>query len=393
MFYLLRRDSHCGVFLFKFDAVLKLLYITNGITGSGGLERVLSVKASMLADLYEYQVHILVLNESSTTRPFFRFSEKIIRHSIAADGGVFQYWKTYSTGIKTKVKEINPDVISVCDDGLKGFFVPRILNSNIPVIYERHVSQQVIIHDSNENFLWKILKKISVTVMKKLASGFDAFILLTEGNREEWPPLENIKIIPNPLSFFPVDDASLINKKVIAVGKQSCQKAYDDLLRIWSLLKNRKGWTLEIYGKQEQQEYLEELAEKLQIRESVNFHEPSKNIEEKFKDSSIFAFPSRYEGFGMVLIEAMSSGLPVVSFDCPYGPGDIITDNEDGFLIKKRDFTIFAEKLDLLMKDEHLRIKMGSIGRENAKRYLPETIVVRWDDLFKSLLKNKKVKS
>lgn len=100
---------------------MKLLYITNGINGSGGLERVLSIKASGFAEKQGYDVHILGLNQGNE-KPFYEFSPKIKFESILVAGNPLQYWKSYIKGIQNVVDEIQPDIISVCDDGLKGFF-------------------------------------------------------------------------------------------------------------------------------------------------------------------------------------------------------------------------------------------------------------------------------
>ena len=109
-------------------------------------------------------------------------------------------------------------------------------------------------------------------------------------------------------------------------------------------------------------------------------------MEEKYAESSIFVLSSRYEGFGMVLIEAMSFGIPCVSFDCNYGPSDIIKDGEDGFLIKNGDEKDFAQKLQELMRDENLRKEMGEKARVNVERFLPEHVVKKWDELFKKIV-------
>src|SRR5690606_404823 len=119
----------------------------------------------------------------------------------------------------------------------------------------------------------------------------------------------------------------------------------------------------------------------------VSFFEPVKNIEEKYLGSSVFAFSSRFEGFGMVLIEAMACGVPCVSFDCPCGPADIIRDGEDGFLVENGDVDGFTKRLLELIEDESLRVEMGRKAKQNVRRYLPEVIVPEWDVLFKSMHK------
>jgi glycosyltransferase involved in cell wall biosynthesis len=363
---------------------MKLLYITNGINGSGGLERVLSIKASALADDLGYEVHLLTLNHQNQNT-FFKFSDSIVLHDIKVAGHPLPYFKSYILGIKNTIQTIQPDCISVCDDGLKAFFLPRIVGRNIPIIYERHVSKLIEISE-NQGFINKGLTYLKFFLMDILANDFTKFIVLTNGNHKEWRA-KNLEVIPNPLPFFPEDKSLLENKKVIAVGKQSYQKSYDRLLESWSLLDREfQDWELHIYGKIDESLYLKKLAEKLNIENQVFFHHPTLNIEDKYRESSIFVLSSRFEGFGMVIIEAMSFGIPCVSFDCNYGPADIITDEKDGFLIENGNLKEFAEKLQLLMKDKSLRHQFGENGRENVKRFLKQNVVKQWDELFKKII-------
>ena len=363
---------------------MKLLYITNGITGSGGLERVLSVKASWLANHFDYEVHIIGLNEDVLKPTFFDFSKRIVRHNLQVAGNPAVYLKKYISGIKKLVAEINPYVISVCDDGLKGFFIPKIIGNKRPVIYERHVSK--LISSEEKTGVSKTFAELQFKIMNRLAKSFDAFVVLTEGNKNEWPGLKNIHVIPNPLPFYPEDSSALTEKKVIAVGKYSYQKGFDLLLEGWSKLpEHLRDWQLHLYGKQDNIKQLETQAYASAIKDSVFFNPPDKNIENRFLESSVFVLSSRYEGFGMVIIEAMACGLPAVSFDCPYGPSDIITDGNDGFLVKNGDTSALAEKLSTIMADASLRSEMGKSAKENVQNFLPENMVKKWDALFKKL--------
>lgn len=359
---------------------MKLLYVTNGINGAGGLERVLAVKSSYLVEKLGYEVHILSLNEPQS-KPFYEFSPKVQFHSCEVKGHPINYFFSYVKEIKKKVAKIQPDVISVCDDGLKGFFIPLILGKKTPIIYERHASVQLNFLNSQQGF--KI--KVQYFLMQLLGRNFDAFVVLTKGNVNEWK-LKNIKVIPNPLSFYSLNSSGLQKKIIIAVGSHSYNKGYDLLLQAWKLvIQNGSDWTLHIFGKSDANKTFLQLSESLGLTSYVVFSEPVSDIQAAYLDSSILVLPSRSEGFGMVLIEAMSCGLPCVTFDCPHGPSDIISDKEDGFLVPNGDVQALANAMQKLMFDEKMRMSMGKNSKENVKRYLPEQIMPVWDELFKKI--------
>lgn len=361
---------------------MRLLYITNGIKGAGGLERVLAVKASYLADKLGYDVHIVALNHNDA-QCFYEFSDKIKIHNVAIKGNPISYLKMYISGIKSCVKDIQPDVISVCDDGLKGFFLPLLIKAK-GIIYERHVSK-IIELGPNPSFVKKIVTGFKFKLMTQLSKRFDRFVVLTNDNLTEWHG-KNVIVISNPLSFYPEQSSNLENKTVIAVGKQSFQKGFDRLLQSWVVVQEKHpDWHLEIYGKYDVSQKLDVLVSELNIANSVQFFEPEKNIQAKYLASSIYVLSSRFEGFGMVLTEAMACGVPCVSFDCPCGPSDIIKNNEDGFLVPNGEIESMAEKIIELIENESLRMQMGTKAKENVKRYLPEVICNQWDELFKTL--------
>jgi glycosyltransferase involved in cell wall biosynthesis len=363
---------------------MKLLYITNGITGPGGLERILSLKASSLAENYGYEVNVLSLNELGI-KSFYDFSSTIKFHNIEVKGNSLNYFISYTKGMRRKVSEISPDIIIVCDDGLKGFFLPLLLGKPCPMIYERHVSKNIFFNE-NSRFFAKFFTKIKFLLMNFLAKNYDKFIILSEGTREEWK-LDNIMVVPNMISFYPNEAAKLSNKTVVAVGKQSYQKGYDRLLQSWvSVNKKHPDWVLNIYGKSDSSQKLLKLATKLNIKESVFFFEPVKNIDQKYLESSIYVMSSRYEGFPMVLLEAMACGLPCVSFNCPTGPEDIIKNGEDGFLIENNDTEEFALAINFLIENEDQRQIFGNKARRNIERFNSESIMSVWDSLLRSLL-------
>jgi glycosyltransferase involved in cell wall biosynthesis len=360
---------------------MKLLYITNGIKDPSGLERVLSVKASYLAEEMGYAVHILTLNNKGA-QPFYAFSTKITYHDVLVGGNPLQYIKHYINGIKKVVKTIEPDIILVCDDGLKGFFLPILLRKPCPVFYERHVSKVVELGE-NPSFFKKLTVGVKFFLMQQLGKTFDQFVVLTEDNTKEWP-MPNVVVISNPLSFYPAESSMLTDKKVIAVGKHSLQKGYDRLLQSWQLVQQAyPDWQLEIYGKIDSKYGFETLSKSLHTDGSVTFFPPVADIQAKYLESSLFVLSSRFEGFGMVLIEAMACGVPCVTFDCPYGPADIVAHQKDGLVVKNDDIQGFANAIKQMLESQELRASMGKAAKQNVKRFLPEVIMPQWDTLFK----------
>ncbi|WP_378188006.1 glycosyltransferase family 4 protein [Aquimarina sp. W85] len=366
---------------------MRLLYITNQISGAAGLERVLSIKASYLAEKLGYEVHIITLNQKEDTL-FYNFSSLLNYHDLKVTGNPIIYLKQYACKIRKLVKKIDPDIISVCDDGLKAFFLPVILHKTAPIVYERHVSKNIEVQTENVSILKRLKTNLTYRIMNFMGSKFDKFVVLTNDNLKEWN-LRNTVVISNPLSFYPdlTDTSNLSNKKVLAVGRQCYQKGYDRLLESWGdVVCTNLDWSLEIYGKIEKGDPYADLSKKLGINNSVFFYPPVKNIGEKYQKASIYVMSSRFEGFGMVLIEAMAYGLPCISFNCPCGPEEIIDDGINGFLVPNGNINEFAEKINLLISDKDLRQQMGRAARLKAKSYLPDVILPKWDILFKSLL-------
>jgi len=362
----------------------RLLYITNGIDGSGGLERVLSLKASWLADTQGYEVHILVLNEAYQ-HPFFSFSSKIIFHSIRVGGNPIAYWRAYSKGLISQVEAIQPQLILVCDDGFKAFLTPLFLKKRAPLLYERHVSRAVFT-GTQKGLLSRLFKRIQAQLITFLAARFDRFVVLTDSNREEWP-ISNLIVIPNPLPFYPDSVSRQREKVVLAVGKQSYQKGYDMLLHAWAqIAADYPDWRLEVYGKLDASQGLEGLADALQIGSSVHFYPPQKAIATQYEKASLYVMSSRYEGFGMVLIEAMAHGLPCVTFDCPYGPGDLVQHETTGLVIPPGDVTALAQGMARLMGDVSLRETWGTNARTYVTKYAMDTVGQQWIALFESVV-------
>lgn len=363
---------------------MKLLYITNQISGPGGLERVLSIKASYFADKLGHDVHILTLNDT-TDSLFFDFSSAIQTHNIELKRSPVHYIKGYLKGVKNTISKVAPDIILVCDDGLKGMLLPLLIGKSRPMIYERHVSKNIVFKNENPSLLQKLKNKIQFKLMSWGASKYDAFVVLTNGNLKEWN-LPNLTVIPNPLSFSPQINSLEKSKSVIAVGKHCFQKGYDLLVEAWRAVNQKHpDWKLEIYGTKNPHFSVTPMIDTYNLNSSILLHNPTKDIASEFQRTAIHVLSSRFEGFGMVITEAMACGLPSISFDCPYGPSDIITDGENGLLVKNGDTEALSNAICQLIEDKEFRERLGKNAIESINRYKIEEIANQWNSLFKSI--------
>lgn len=222
-------------------------------------------------------------------------------------------------------------------------------------------------------------------IRKHTYRNLDRVVLLTNDDRNHYSYLEKAKttVIPNIRSFFPENPATLINKKIISVGRLDKQKGYDILLQFTDkLCRKIPDWEIHIYGEGEMLEYLSGEIEKKKLGDFIFIENPTKDIQDKMLESSIYLMTSRNEGLPMVLLEAQACGLPIISFDCPEGPKDIINDGEDGFLIPVDNTDLMISRIVQLANSETERRKFGENARIHSENYSGESIVDRWCNLI-----------
>ncbi|MBP2284440.1 glycosyltransferase involved in cell wall biosynthesis [Flavobacterium sp. CG_23.5] len=360
---------------------MKLLYIVPNINNEGGVARILSVKANYLIENLGYEVHILTQNEGFFPL-FYSFNENIVFHDIILKGNFFQFFQSYKNSLKNKIKTIQPDVIIVCDNGLKAYSIPFILKNKIPLILEMHSSKFIQEKEISKGIFSKFFSNIGNTYKEIGANKYDKFVVETSESIKEWDVKRTI-VIPNPLWFASSKSSSLANKKVISVGRHTYEKGFDRMLEIWKkVVVKHPDWTLDIYGKSSENSDLRLFAKNLGIANSVAFYEPVRNIEEKYLEASFYLMTSRFEGFGMVLIEAMATGLPCIAYDCPCGPRGILIENKNGFLIENGNELDYVKAVETLIENESLRIEMGKNAKISSQKYSIDAIMETWNQLF-----------
>ena len=371
---------------------MKIIYVTDAFAVWGGMERVLADKMNYLVTHFGYKVHLLTVNQGTHEVPFhlhsdilhsdlqIRMHQQYEYHGIRRLLKKRELQKLLKTQIEKSISEIKPDII-FC---LKFDFVGVLLQvkGNVPLVVESHTMCKAEKIDGSG---W--LRRMHIHLFKRNIRKADLVVALTEGDAEDWRRINpNVFVIPNVVHINESEQYNaLTNTSVIYVGRFSQQKDISSLLQIWKRIHEKHpDWQLRIYGDGELKEQYMPIIQGMDA--NIHVFPPTPAIMEKYFESSILILTSLYEPFGLVLPEAMSCGLPVVAFDCPYGPADIITDGVDGFLILDRNIEAFADRVCQLIEDEALRKKMGKAGVLSSMRYSPDKIMPQWKTLFENLV-------
>ena len=376
-----------------------ICYCAPAIYSAGGVERVVSVKASYFAEVYHYDVTIIV-TEGKGRDCFFPLSDKV--KVINLNIGFEDLWKVsfvkkiflylrkqfkYRQLLKSELVRIRPDItISVLRREIN--FINSIPDGSHK-IGELHVNRSNYRNFTgrDSNFVKRIFAHFWMNDLIKHLRKLDRMVVLTEDAKRDWPELSNVKLIPDPIPFKVDQVSTLSSKHVVCIGRYAYEKGNDLLLKAWAKVEKQcLDWTLDIYGMGNQTPYMELIYELGIDKARCHLHGSLMNVKDVYLGSSIFALPSRFEGFGLVIIEAMACGVPVVAFDCENGPRNIISDNQNGILVKPFDVKAYADSLIRLMQDDQLRSRMGNRAYESSKRYYFEDIALQWKGLFDEVI-------
>ncbi len=212
-------------------------------------------------------------------------------------------------------------------------------------------------------------------------------VVLTKADKEDWEKVRpDVEQIYNPLTFVSDEVSPLTGKRCVAVGRLEAQKNFKDLIKAWKTVDGRHpDWTLSIFGKGSQENELRNLIKDSGLAGKVILEGGTSDIRKELLDSSCLVMSSRYEGFPMVLLEALTTGLPIVSYDCPKGPSEIVTIGANGYLAKVGDTGTLAQGICSVIANEDLRKRFGAESKRRSENFTLEKTMERWDRLFSSL--------
>ena len=375
----------------------KIVYCTPALYMAGGVERVLTLKANYFAEHFGYDITI-ILTEGEGKSLFYPLSEKVkvINLNIGFEElwdcpfykKVFLYLKKqykYKKLLKEELERIRPDIT---DSLLRREinFISSIKDGSVK-IGELHANRSNYrnFEANDTNLIKKLFSRFWMYKLVVKLKKLDKFVVLTEEDRKTWTELDNVVVIANPVSFNVVKVSQLTEKRVIVVGRYAYQKGLDLLLKAWAIVEQQcPDWKLAVYGDGNSEPYLN-LAMNLELDMSrCSLNHSTTNIQKEYLLSSLFVVSSRFEGLSLALLEAMACGLPVVSFDCPCGPKDVITDGINGLLVPREDYSKLAQSMVSVMKSPDMIRLLSANAQKRSDDFKIDVIAHKWKDLFDS---------
>lgn len=366
---------------------MKILYIQSNF-GQGGINRITSIKENYLQE-HGFEVHNL--NVLDDDNPTFRqlYNCGITMHSIPSKrleklyavpiiGRILRF--IYSRfSILWYLSTINPHIIVV---NMLGLEPPLVLWLTF---WKKRILE---FHGWFNGRSESELRKNEIKAFKTIFPFYN-IIGLTEREALHIQNLsgKQVSYIPNPLGKIPTNYSDCSAKRVISMARFAPQKNLDALLPFWKIIEDtHPEWELHLYGEGPDETAMRAVISEFKLS-SVYLHPYTTDTDYALANSSIYILPSLYEGFPLVLLESMASGVPCVAYDCPCGPAEIIKDGEDGFVTEYNNPQALIDKVLFLIEHDDIRKKMGKKARENILRYNIDEIMGKWIYLFESLNK------
>lgn len=293
---------------------MRLAYCIHALNLSGGIERVLTTKANYLADVMGYEIHIITARQKGR-KEFFPLSGKIIRHDLDANDRMFLI--KYRKRLDALLAKIRPDItVTVCDNSL--YALTRCTDGSVK-IGEFHFSHEKFLMKYGTNAIGKLYASFRTRKLENAVRKLDRFVVLTKADKNDWRKVTpEVEQIYNPLPFVSDEVSPLDEKRCIAAGRLESQKNFKDLITAWKTVDARHpDWKLSVYGDGSQKESLQDQIDSMGLKGKVTLKGRTNDVRKELLGSSCLVMSSRFEGFPMILLEALATGLPIVSYDCP----------------------------------------------------------------------------
>ena len=356
---------------------MKIAYLIEDFAVKGGAERIVAQKANHLAADYGHDVTIISIyrDERPPAYPLHGVRLTNLDVPFAAHGCGFADRLLSKTRVLVQaaarfnkaMNKLQPDIIFFTLS-LGALLLP-LYRGKARRIYESHLARKFTPYNT---FFWS-------TELKA-----DAVVCLTSGDAREYRHAKRIEVIPNFIDKPKACVKEYAAKRAVAVGRLERQKGFDILINCWKAATDgRPGWRLDIYGEGPLRGELQSQIDSLGLQDSITLCGTCADMADRYARYSLHLMASRYEGQGIVLIEAQAAGLPSVVFNYEYGAADIVTDGLNGYLVPQGDTKFFTDRLAEMMDSEALRAQFGAQAKETAKAFFTENIMWKWEEFIK----------
>lgn len=377
---------------------MNLIYCTHSLCNPGGMERVLVNKVTYLTSQLGWQITIVTTDQKG--RPSFyplpdgvrmidldiNYSDDNVKSPWGKIAGYLRRRRLHKRRLGELLQREKADIV-VSLYPSESSFLPDIKDGSRKVL-ELHFCKFFRIQYGRTGILG-IIDRWRTWQDERIVRRFDKFVVLTREDRGYWGKLPNIEVIPNAALNLGDVYSDVSAHRVIAVGRLDYQKGFDRLIQAWNIVyKNGRynDWYLDIFGQGEWYDMLQEMISESGLEASVHINHPTNRIVDEYAKSSLIVMTSHYEGFGMVLVEAMACGVPSIAFDCKCGPRDIIRHGRNGLLVSDGDIQGLAEAMMRVMGDETYRKQLSDEALKVVDTYSEKVVMDQWVRLFTSLV-------
>lgn len=381
---------------------MKIVYCTDTISRMGGIEIVTIAKANALAAIPENQVWIAV-SDYKNPAIMQLTNVKVLDlaiHYFEEDAkgywhALFDFWKKqrfHRRQLELALNEINPDVVITTGKDTRRFLPKLKIKSNPVFIRELHFSRHYGLQQAQGWLNRTIVKIGEIYEYGLLIRKYDKIVVLTEADKSgSWKNWNKVAVMPNPLIKQEKGVSCGTSKIAVSAARLYRTKNFESLINIWAkVILRHPDWTLQIWGEGPEESRLREKIDRMGLKNHVFLMGYTPEVQEQMAKASLFVLTSRTEGLSLVLLEAMSVGIPAVVYNCPGGIRYVLKEAKTGYLVPLNDEDAFAEKVCALIENEELRMAMGQACLQEVKQYRMENIVPRWMDLFQELLAKKR---
>lgn len=359
---------------------MHITFIHENLAIKGGLERIICEKMNAFADVPDMKVTFVEIFAHDNA-DCYHTSAKVNRASLGIR-------KTHNwllkpmmlpllwVRLRRTLRREQPDIVSVST--LWGLIMASLM---IGILRPKRTTKVIFeSHSPRHRLLLKFL-------LPRMERNVDCIVALTRGDAEEWKVCRRVEVIHNFCPSLASDNTKHeaprtdkpTKRRCIAIGRLSEQKNFAALIDIWKRVNERHpDWHLDIIGDGPLHDDLQRQIDDNALSTAITLQPFTERISEEYDTADILLMTSLYEGLPMTLIEAQTHGLPIVAFDCDYGPRDVITHGEDGYLIAPGDNNAFTDAVSRLICNDTMRTAMGNEALSSASRFSKERIIRQW---------------